>query len=184
MLISTVAALSTFYPDAKDIFNPDSRLKQTYRLVGKMPTLAAFAYRHSLGMPSAYPGQRSQLQRQFSEHAIPHHGIEVSAESYTRACPRHSFILHADHEQNCSSSAMRGVGSSHVRSLFGDGSSTRRIVRPAPWRRQRAGTADAARNRFSEECAGVYQKRKSRRKAIDGFRSSCVQELRSASQKS
>ncbi len=55
MLISTVAALSTFYPDAKDIFNPDSRRKQTYRLIGKMPTLAAFAYRHSLGMPFVYP---------------------------------------------------------------------------------------------------------------------------------
>jgi citrate synthase len=55
MLISTVAALSTFYPDAKDIFNPDSRRKQTYRLLGKMPTLAAFAYRHSLGMPFVYP---------------------------------------------------------------------------------------------------------------------------------
>src|ERR1700722_19897042 len=55
MLISTVAALSTFYPDAKDIFNPDSRRKQTYRLIGKMPTLAAFAYRHTLGMPFAYP---------------------------------------------------------------------------------------------------------------------------------
>ena len=55
MLISTVAALSTFYPDAKDIFNPESRRKQTYRLIGKMPTLAAFSYRHSLGMPYAYP---------------------------------------------------------------------------------------------------------------------------------
>ncbi|MFY9688625.1 MAG: citrate/2-methylcitrate synthase, partial [Candidatus Acidiferrales bacterium] len=55
MLISTVAALSTFYPDAKDIFNPESRRKQTYRLIGKMPTLAAFAYRHSLGMPFVYP---------------------------------------------------------------------------------------------------------------------------------
>ena len=55
MLISTVAALSTFYPDAKDIFNPDSRRKQTYRLIGKMPTLAAFAYRHTLGMPFVYP---------------------------------------------------------------------------------------------------------------------------------
>src|SRR5580658_760431 len=55
MLISTIAALSTFYPDAKDIFNKDSRQKQTYRLIGKMPTLAAFAYRHSLGMPFVYP---------------------------------------------------------------------------------------------------------------------------------
>ncbi len=55
MMISTIAALSTFYPDAKDIFNAESRRKQTWRLIGKMPTLAAFAYRHSLGMPYAYP---------------------------------------------------------------------------------------------------------------------------------
>src|SRR5690242_7322822 len=55
MLISTIAALSIFYPDAKEIFNADSRQKQTWRLIGKMPTLAAFAYRHSLGMPYAYP---------------------------------------------------------------------------------------------------------------------------------
>src|ERR1700691_2203555 len=55
MLISTIAALSTFYPDAKDIFDPESRLKQTYRLIGKMPTVAAFAYRHCLGMPFVYP---------------------------------------------------------------------------------------------------------------------------------
>src|SRR6266404_851078 len=74
MMISAIAALSTFYPEAKDIFNKESRRKQTYRLIGKMPTLAAFSYRHSLGMPFSYP----------------------------------------DHEQNCSASAMRCVGSSHV----------------------------------------------------------------------
>src|ERR1700739_265406 len=55
MMISAIAALSTFYPEAKNIFNKESRLKQTYRLIGKMPTLAAFSYRHSLGMPFAYP---------------------------------------------------------------------------------------------------------------------------------
>ena len=55
MLVSTVAALSTFYPDAKNIFDPESQRKQTYRLIGKMPTLAAFVYRHSRGMPYAYP---------------------------------------------------------------------------------------------------------------------------------
>src|SRR5690348_14226616 len=55
MMISAIAALSTFYPEAKDIFNKESRRKQTYRLIGKMPTLAAFSYRHSLGMPFSYP---------------------------------------------------------------------------------------------------------------------------------
>ncbi|MBH9779254.1 citrate/2-methylcitrate synthase, partial [Clostridioides difficile] len=55
MVISTIAALSTFYNDAKDIFSEESRKKQTYRLIGKMPTIAAFAYRHTLGMPYVYP---------------------------------------------------------------------------------------------------------------------------------
>jgi citrate synthase len=114
MLVSTVAALSTFYPDAKDIFNPLSRQKQTYRLIGKMPTLAAFAYRHSLGLPYVYPdndlsytGNFLSLlfktsEAKFKPNPTLEHALDVL------------FILHADHEQNCSTSAMRGVGSSHV----------------------------------------------------------------------
>ena len=114
MLISTVAALSTFYPDAKDIFNADSRKKQTYRLIGKMPTLAAFAYRHSLGMPYAYPDNDlsycgnflNMLFRTTESKYRPNPTLERALDIL--------FILHADHEQNCSSTAMRGVGSSHV----------------------------------------------------------------------
>ncbi len=70
MLVSTVGALSTFYPNAKKIFDAQNRREQTYRLVGKMPTLAAFAYRHSLGLPYSYPDNDSELHRQFFEHAI------------------------------------------------------------------------------------------------------------------
>ena len=114
MLISTVAALSTFYPDAKDIFNPELRRKQTYRLIGKMPTLAAFAYRHSLGMPFAYPDNDlsycgnflNMLFRTTEGKYRPNPTLERALDIL--------FILHADHEQNCSSTAMRGVGSSHV----------------------------------------------------------------------
>src|SRR5579863_5587233 len=114
MLISTVAALSTFYPDAKDIFNPELRRKQTYRLIGKMPTLAAFAYRHSLGMPFAYPDNDlsycgnflNMLFRTTEAKYRPNPTLERALDIL--------FILHADHEQNCSSTAMRGVGSSHV----------------------------------------------------------------------
>jgi citrate synthase len=72
MMISTIAALSTFYHDAKDILSEESRKKQTYRLIGKMPTIAAFAYRHTLGMPFVYPDNDS-LPRQFPKHAFPHH---------------------------------------------------------------------------------------------------------------
>jgi citrate synthase len=114
MLISTVAALSTFYPDAKDIFNSESRRKQTYRLIGKMPTLAAFAYRHSLGMPFVYPDNDlsycgnflNMLYRTAEPKYKPNPTLERALDVL--------FILHADHEQNCSSTAMRVVGSSHV----------------------------------------------------------------------
>src|SRR6202795_2193591 len=114
MVISTIAALSTFYPDAKDIFNEESRRKQTYRLIGKMPTLAAFAYRHSLGMPYSYPDNDLSYPGNFLNMLFK------TTEMKSRPNPtlEHAldilFILHADHEQNCSSSAMRGVGSSHV----------------------------------------------------------------------
>jgi citrate synthase len=114
MLISTVAALSTFYPDAKDIFNADSRRKQTYRLIGKMPTLAAFAYRHSLGMPFAYPDNELSYCGNFLNMLFRTTELKYRPNPTLEHALDVLFILHADHEQNCSSSAMRGVGSSHV----------------------------------------------------------------------
>ncbi len=114
MLISTVAALSTFYPDAKDIFNLDSRRKQTYRLIGKMPTLAAFAYRHSLGMPYAYPDNDLSYAGNFLNMLFRTTELKYRPNPTLERALDILFILHADHEQNCSSTAMRGVGSSHV----------------------------------------------------------------------
>ena len=114
MLISTVAALSTFYPDAKDIFSADSRLKQTYRLIGKMPTLAAFAYRHSLGMPFVYPDNDLSYCGNFLNMLFRTTELQYRPNPTLERALDILFILHADHEQNCSSTAMRGVGSSHV----------------------------------------------------------------------
>jgi len=114
MLVSTVAALSTFYPDAKDIFNPQSRQKQTYRLIGKMPTLAAFAYRHSLGMPYAYPDNDLSYAGNFLSMLFKTTETKFTPNPTLERALDLLFILHADHEQNCSTSAMRGVGSSHV----------------------------------------------------------------------
>jgi len=113
MLASTVAALSTFYPDAKEIHDPAVRDKQIHRLIGKIPTLAAFAYRHARGLPYVYPDNQlgycaNFLQMMFKVgdnyrvHPVLERALEVL------------FILHADHEQNCSTSAMRAVGSSDV----------------------------------------------------------------------
>jgi citrate synthase len=114
MMISTVAALSTFYPEAKDIFNAESRRKQTYRLMGKMPTLAAFAYRHSLGMPFAYPDNELSYAANFLNMLFKTSEAKYRPNPTLERTLDILFILHADHEQNCSSTAMRGVGSSHV----------------------------------------------------------------------
>ena len=114
MLISTVAALSTFYPEAKEIGNPEVRQKQIYRLMAKVITIAAFGYRHITGMPFAYPDNDlsypgnflnmmfKMTEVRYKPHPTLEHALDVL------------FILHADHEQNCSTSAMRSIGSSHV----------------------------------------------------------------------
>ena len=115
MLVSTVAALSTFYPDAKQIFSEQSRKLQIYRLVGKIPTLAAFAYRHSQGMAYIYPRNDLSYSENFLSMMFrpagysPYQPDPVLAKALNVL-----FILHADHEQNCSSTAMRVVGSSQV----------------------------------------------------------------------
>ncbi len=114
MMISTIAALSTFYPDAKNIFDAESRRKQTYRLIGKMPTLAAFAYRHSLGMPYSYPDNELSYPGNFLNMLFKTTELKYRPNPTLERALDILFILHADHEQNCSANAMRCVGSSHV----------------------------------------------------------------------
>ena len=114
MMISAVAALSTFYPDAKDIFNVESRRKQIYRLIGKTPTIAAFAYRHSLGMPYVYPDNELSYAGNFLNMLFRTTELKYHPTPALERALDVLFILHADHEQNCSTNAMRSVGSSHV----------------------------------------------------------------------
>lgn len=114
MLVSTIAALSTFRPEAKDVEQPEVRRLQTLRLIGKVPTIAAYTYRHSLGLPYVYPDNElsytgnllkmmfSMGERNYKPNPVLERALDVL------------FILHADHEQNCSTSAMRVVGSSHA----------------------------------------------------------------------
>jgi citrate synthase len=112
MLVGTVGALSTFYPDARDVDESESREMQTIRLIAKMPTIAGFTYRHNRGLPYVYPDNDltytgnflSMLWKMSEPQYKPHPGIEKAMEVL--------FILHADHEQNCSTNAMRSVGSS------------------------------------------------------------------------
>jgi citrate synthase len=114
ILVSTVAALSTFYPDAKDIHNSGSRQEQTYRLIAKMPTIAAFAYRHSLGMPYAYPDNDLTYTGNFLNMLFKATELEYTPNPVLERALDVLFILHADHEQNCSTNTMRGVGSSYA----------------------------------------------------------------------
>jgi len=114
MFISSVAALSTFYPEAKNIDDPEVRDLQIKRLIAKVPTLAAFAYRHTMGQPFNYPDNDlsytgnflNLMFRMVEPRYKPNPVLERAVEVL--------FILHADHEQNCSTNAMRSVGSSRV----------------------------------------------------------------------
>jgi citrate synthase len=114
ILVSTVGALSTFYPDGKKIFDAKSRRDQTYRLISKMPTLAAFAYRHSLGQPYSYPDNDLSYTGNFLNMLFKMTEIKYKPHPVLEKALDILFILHADHEQNCSTNAMRSVGSSQV----------------------------------------------------------------------
>ncbi len=112
VLTSTVAALSTFYPDAKDVDDPKSRDLQTWRLIAKMPTLAAFAHRHRLGLPYVYPDNDLSFVGNFASMLWRMAETRYMTSSVIERALNILFILHADHEQNCSANAMRAVGSS------------------------------------------------------------------------
>ncbi len=114
ILVSAVAALSTFYPDAKDIYDPETRHKQIIRLIGKMPTLAAAAHRFSVGMPFVYPDNSLGFAPNFLSMMWKTAEPRFDANPVLARAIDVLFILHADHEQNCSTTAMRVVGSSHV----------------------------------------------------------------------
>jgi citrate synthase len=112
MLVSTVAALSTFYPDAKNVQDHNSRRLQFCRLVGKLPTIAAFAYRHSVGMPYAYPDNELGYAGNFLSMMFKMTEVKYRPHPVLERALNILFILHADHEQNCSTNAMRSIGSS------------------------------------------------------------------------
>jgi citrate synthase len=114
MLVSVVAALSTFYPDASHVDDPEIRAQQIVRLIAKVPTIAAWSYRHSRGLPYVYPendlGFVSNFLSMLFRIAEPKYLAEPALERALEVL----FILHADHEQNCSANAMRSIGSSRV----------------------------------------------------------------------
>jgi citrate synthase len=114
MLVSTVAALSTFYPESRNIADPEVRNKQIVRLIAKLPTIAAFAYRHSMGLPYAYPDNDLSFAGNFLNMMFKMSEPKYEPDPILEHVLDVLFILHVDHEQNCSANAMRSVGSSHA----------------------------------------------------------------------
>ncbi len=114
ILVGTVGALSTFYPEGKRIFDEDRRRLQIVRLIAKMPTLAAFAYRHSVGLQYAYPDNDLSYPGNFLNMMWKKTELKYQPDPVLEKALDVLFILHADHEQNCSTNAMRTVGSSQA----------------------------------------------------------------------
>jgi citrate synthase len=114
IFLSTVGALSTFYPDAKQIFDADSRRVQTLRLIAKVPSIAAYAYRHSIGRPYVYPDNDLSFTGNFLNMLFKMTEVKYKPNPVLERALDLLFILHADHEQNCSTNAMRVIGSSHT----------------------------------------------------------------------
>jgi citrate synthase len=114
MFEATLGALSTFYPDAKDIFNVECRWKQIYRLIAKVPTIAAFAFRHRIGMQYSYPDNDLSYEGNFLNMMFKTTELKYTPNPVLERALTVLYILHADHEQNCSTNAMRSIGSAHT----------------------------------------------------------------------
>ena len=114
MFEATLGALSTFYPDAKDIFNIECRWKQIYRLIAKVPTIAAFAFRHRIGMQYSYPDNDLSYEGNFLNMMFKTTELKYKPNPVLERALNVLYILHADHEQNCSTNAMRSIGSAHT----------------------------------------------------------------------
>jgi citrate synthase len=114
MLLASVGALSTFYPESRDIFDEESRALQIRRLIAKMPTLGAFAFRHAQGKPYVYPDNELSYAANFLSMLFKMSEPKYAADDRLVRALEILFILHADHEQNASTNAVRAIGSTHV----------------------------------------------------------------------
>ena len=114
MFEATLGALSTFYPDAKEIFNVELRCKQIYRLIAKVPTIAAFAFRHRIGMQYSYPDNDLSYEGNFLNMMFKTTELKYQPNPVLERALTVLYILHADHEQNCSTNAMRSIGSAQT----------------------------------------------------------------------
>ncbi len=164
MLLGAVGALSTFYPDAKNIGDPEGRYLQRVRLMAKLPTIAAFVFRHSRGLPYVFPRNDLDYIGNFVNMTFEIGGKHEPNPTLQRALEI-LLILHADHEQNCSTSAVRGVGSSHVDPFSAVSSGIAALYGPL-----HGGANEAVLRMLDEigtkdEVPGVHRERERRRRA-------------------
>ena len=181
MLLGAVGALSTFYPDAKHISDPENRYLQRVRLVAKLPTIAAFIFRHNRGLPYVLPRNDLDYVGNFVNMTFEIGGRHEPNPVLQRALEI-LLILHADHEQNCSTSAVRSVGSSHVDPFSAVSAGIAALYGPLH------GGANEAVLRMLDEIGDVAERARvrrggegrQRRHAADGLRAPRLQELRPA----
>ena len=180
MLVGTIGALSTFYPDAKNIFDLESRRVQTRRLIGKMPTIAAFAYRHTRGLPYAYPDNDLSYTGNFLSMLFKMTELDYKPNPVLERALDVLFILHADHEQNCSTNAVRSVGSSQVDPYSAVAAAAAALYGPLHGGANEAVIQHADGDRLDRQGSGGDQEVQGGRRAPHGLRPSRLQELRSA----
>jgi len=169
MLVSAVAALSTFYPNANEIFDEEVRMKQIIRLIAKMPTLAAGAHRHSVGMPFVYPDNKLDFAANFLSMMWKVAEPTYEADPVLAKALDVLFILHADHEQNCGTTAMRTVASAHADPYVATAAATAALYGP-----RHGGANEAVINMLGEigsidNVAGFVAEVKEGKQLLQGF---------------
>ena len=180
MLLASVGALSTFYPDANEIKDAEIRYIQVIRLIAKMPTLAAFAFRHNMGQPYVYPDNDLRYPGNFLSMLYKMTELKYQPDPRLERALDILFILHADHEQNCSTSAVRSVGSSQVDPYSAVAAGVAALYGPLHGGANEAVLRMLRADRLKDNIAGLHQGRQERRRAPDGLRPPGLQELRPA----
>jgi citrate synthase len=157
IMCGVVGALSAFYHDSTDITDPKQRMIASHRLIAKMPTIAAMAYKYSIGQPFVYPQNDLTYTGNFLRmtFGVPAEPYEVNP--VVERAMRRIFILHADHEQNASTSTVRLAGSSGANPFRLHRRRHRLPVGPGAWRRQRGRLEHAARDRHARPHPGIHR---------------------------
>ena len=177
ILMASVAAFYSFYPDARNFEDPAARDLNITRLIAKMPTLAAFAYRKGKARPYVNPDDKYGYCHNFLAMLFKQNERRYVADPRLVRAMEVLFILHADHEQNCSTNAVRVRGQLRQRPVHLRVRRHRRAARTAARRRQRGGAEDAARDRQRRPRPRVHRRREGRQGAHDGLRPPRLQEL-------